>query len=217
MWQSMSKKSLTETDICTKYITPAIVNAGWDLRNQIRQEVYFTNGRIIIKGDRIERGDKKRADYVLYYKGNIPIAIVEAKDNNKSIGAGIQQAIEYGKILDIPFLYSSNGDGFLEHDSTGKSEEVEREFSLEEFPAPQELWNRYKDYKGITEKIEPVVTQDYYIGAKKPRYYQEVAINRTVEAISKGQKRVLLVMATGTGKTYVASQIINKLWVLVFL
>ncbi len=208
----MSKKSLSEADICTKYITPAILNAGWDLKNQIRQEVYFTNGRIIIKGDKIERGDRKRADYILYYKGNIPIAIIEAKDNNKSISAGMQQALEYAQILDIPFIYSSNGDGFVEHDSTGNAKEVETEFSLENFPSPQSLWTRYKEWKGISEDIEKVVTEDYYMGVKKPRYYQGVAVNRTVEAISKGQNRILLVMATGTGKTYVASQIINKLW-----
>ena len=203
---------MSEADICTKFITPAILENGWDLKNQIRQEVYFTNGRIIIKGDRIERGDKKRADYILYYKGNIPIAVIEAKDNNHSVGDGMQQAIEYGEILDIPFVYSSNGDSFLEHDLTGESLEVEREIPLEKFPSPQELWKRYKDWKGISEKVEQVVTEDYYVGTKKPRYYQEIAINRTVEAISKGQQRILLVMATGTGKTYVASQIINKLW-----
>ncbi len=208
----MDKKSLSEADICTKFITPAIVEAGWDLKSQIRQEVYFTNGRIIIKGDRIERGERKRADYILYYKGNIPIAIVEAKDNNHNVGAGLQQALEYGEILDIPFVYSSNGDGFVEHDKTGKAKEVEREIPLDQFPSSGELWRRYKDWKGITETIEPVLTEDYYMGLKKPRYYQEVAINRTVEAIAKGKRRILLVMATGTGKTYVASQIIYKLW-----
>ncbi|MGD0158663.1 MAG: DEAD/DEAH box helicase family protein [Candidatus Bathyarchaeia archaeon] len=208
----MSKKSLTEADICTKFITPSVVGAGWDLRNQIRQEVYFTAGRIIIKGDGIERGERKRADYILYYKGNIPIAIIEAKDNNHSVGAGMQQALEYGKVLDIPFVYSSNGDSFIEHDTTGKAEEIEREIPLDNFPSPEELWRRYKDWKGITEEIEPVLTEEYYTGFKKPRYYQEVAINRTVEAISKGKNRILLVMATGTGKTYVASQVIYKLW-----
>jgi type I restriction enzyme, R subunit len=208
----MDKKSLSETDICTKFITPAIVEAGWDLKNQIRQEVYFTNGRIIVMGDRIERGDRKRADYILYYKGNIPLAIIEAKDNNHDVGAGMQQALDYGDILDIPFIYSSNGDTFIEHDRTAKSETTESELSLEAFPSPQELWIRYKEWKGITEETERVLTEEYYPGLKKPRYYQEVAINRTVEAISAGQKRVLLVMATGTGKTYVASQIIYKLW-----
>lgn len=208
----MSKKSLTEADICTKYITPAVVASGWDLRTQIRQEFPFTNGRIIIKGDHIERGERKRADYVLYYRGNIRLAIIEAKDNNQSIGAGMQQALEYGEILDIPYIYSSNGDGFIEHDRTGKAEEIEREISLEEFPSPEELWKRYKEWKGIDEEKESILVAEYYAGEKKPRYYQEIAINRTVEAISKGQKRVLLVMATGTGKTYVASQIIYKLW-----
>ena len=208
----MGKKSLSEADICTKYITPAVVNAGWDLKNQIRQEVPFTKGRVRVKGDRIERGERKRADYILYYKGNKPIAIIEAKDNNHSVGAGMQQGLEYGEILDIPYIYSSNGDAFIEHDRTGKATEIEREIPLEQFPGPQELWRRYKEWKGIDEKIEPTLTQEYYKGSKKPRYYQEVAINRVVEAISKGQKRVLLVMATGTGKTYVASQIIHKLW-----
>ena len=209
----MDKKSLSETDICTKFITPAVVGNGWDLKNQIRQEVYFTNGRIIIKGDRIERGERKRADYILYYRGNIPIAIIEAKDNNYEVGSGMQQALEYGEVLvDIPFIYSSNGDGFVEHDKTGKAKELEREISLDQFPGPEELWRRYKDWKGITEQTEHVLTEEYFAGSKKPRYYQEIAINRTVEAISKGQNRILLVMATGTGKTYVASQIIYKLW-----
>ena len=151
------------------------------MKNQIRQEVFFTDGRIIIKGDRIERGERKRADYILYYKGNIPLAIIEAKDNNYGVGAGLQQALAYGEILDIPFVYSSNGDGFVEHDKTGNAKEVEREMPLDQFPSPGELWRRYKDWKGITEKVEPVLTEDYYLGLKKPRYYQEVAINRSTE------------------------------------
>ena len=208
----MNKKSLSEADICTKFITPAIVKAGWDIRNQIRQEVYFTNGRVILKGEKIERGEKKRADYILYYKANIPIAIIEAKDNNHSVGSGMQQALEYAWILDIPFVYSSNGDAFVEHDLTGKSKKVETELTLDEFPDPEDLWKRYKSWKGIDKRHEPIITQDYYPGDKKPRYYQEIAINRTVEAVVKGQDRILLVMATGTGKTYVASQIIHKLW-----
>lgn len=208
----MDKKSLSEADICAQYITPSIVDAGWNLKTQIRREVYFTNGRVLVKGDRIERGERKRADYILYYKGNIPIAIVEAKDNNHSVGDGMQQALDYGEILDIPYVYSSNGDAFVEHDRTGKAAEMESEIPLDKFPSPEELWRRYKDWKGIEELIEPVLTQDYYAGRKKPRYYQTVAINRVVEAISKGQDRVLLVMATGTGKTFVASQIIHKLW-----
>ena len=208
----MDKKSLSEADICTKYITPAIVTAGWDLKNQIRQEVYFTNGRVIVKGKKIERGERKRADYILYYKANIPIAIIEAKDNNHDIGSGMQQALEYGEILDIPFIYSSNGDGFIEHDRTGKSKDVERDLSLSDFPNSNELWDRYKLWKGISKNHEEIITEDYYSGLKKPRYYQEIAINRIVEAVAKGQDRILLVMATGTGKTYVASQIIHKLW-----
>jgi type I restriction enzyme, R subunit len=208
----LNKKSLSEADICTKFITPAIVGNGWDLKNQIRQELYFTKGRIIVSGEHIERGERKRADYILYHSGNIPLAIIEAKDNNQSVGAGMQQALEYGEILDIPFIYSSNGDSFIEHDRTGKADEIEREIPLDRFPSPEELWKKYKDWKGITEKIEPVLTEDYYVGEKSPRYYQEVAINRTIEAIAKGQNRILLVMATGTGKTYVASQIVQKLW-----
>jgi len=207
----MNKKSLSEADICTKFITPAIVTAGWDLNNQIRQEKYFTNGRIIVEGKKYRRGEAKKADFILYYKANIPIAIIEAKDNNHSIGEGMQQALEYGEILDIPFIYSSNGDGFIEHDRTGNSKDAERELPLTQFPSPNELWNRYKAWKGIDKKHEEIITEDYYLGLKKPRYYQEIAINRTIEAVAKGQNRILLVMATGTGKTYVASQIIYKL------
>lgn len=177
----MIKKDLSEADICTQYLTPSIVSGGWDLRTQVRQEVYFTNGRIIVNGDKVERGERKRADYILYYKGNIPLAIIEAKDNNHEVGAGLQQALNYGEILDIPFIYSSNGDAFIEHDRTGKSMEIEPELTLDNFPGPQDLWERYKDWKGITETTEQVITEDYYAGMKKPRYYQEVAINRTVK------------------------------------
>ena len=210
----MNKKELTERDICTKYITPAIVTAGWDLRRQIREEVFFTNGKIIVKGDKVSRGERKRADYILYYKSNIPIAIIEAKDNTHSIGFGLQQGIEYGETLDIPFVFSSNGDGFIEHDRTGISKEIETEIPMDGFPRPIELWERYKKWKGINEEEEQVIIQDYHVeeGGKKPRYYQEIAINRAVEAVAKGEDRILLVMATGTGKTYVASQIIYKLW-----
>jgi type I restriction enzyme R subunit len=210
----MNKKELSERDICTKYITPAIVKSGWDLQNQVREEVFFTDGRVIVKGDKAIRGERKRADYILYYKSNIPIAIIEAKDNNHSIGSGLQQAMNYGEILDIPFVYSSNGDGFIEHDNAGLSEGIEKELSLHEFPSPKTLWKKYKQWKGIEEKTERIITQNYYqdSGSKKPRYYQEIAINRAVEAVAKGQDRILLVMATGTGKTFVASQIIYKLW-----
>ena len=211
----MNKKKLSERDICTKFITPAVVKAGWDLNNQLREEVYFTNGRVIIRSDnKAARGDKKRADYILYYKSTIPIAIIEAKDNNHPLGAGLPQAMEYGTILDIPFTFSSNGDGFIEHDRTGMSNYVEKEFHLDQFPSPAQLWSRYKKWKGIEEKHEIILTQEYYsdFNAKKPRYYQEIAINRTIEAITKGRNRILLVMATGTGKTFVASQIIYRLW-----
>jgi type I restriction enzyme, R subunit len=210
----MNKRSLSEKDICSKFITPAVVNAGWDLQKQIREEVTFTDGRIFVRKKVVTRGKKKRADYILYYKPNIPIAIIEAKDNKHSVGAGMQQALEYAEILDIPFVYSSNGDAFLEHDRTVTEGIKEREIALNQFPSPEELWKRYKKAKGITEEVEKIVTQDYYFehGGKSPRYYQRVAINRTVEAIAKGQNRILLVMATGTGKTYTAFQIIYRLW-----
>lgn len=210
----MNKKDLSERDICTKFITPAIIKSGWDKDKQIREERSFTNGKIIVRGKKIIRGEQKRADYIIYFKPNLPLAIIEAKDNKHTIGAGLQQAIDYGEILDIPFVYSSNGDGFIEHDRTGKGKVIERELTLEEFPSPEDLWERYKKWKGIKQEIEPVITYNYHTvsGGKSARYYQEIAINRSVEAIAKGKDRVLLVMATGTGKTYVASQIIYKLW-----
>ena len=194
-----------------KFITPAIENAGWDIKRQVRAEYTFTDGRIIVRGNLTSRGKKKRADYILFYKPNIPLAIIEAKDNKKSVGAGMQQGIEYADILDVPFVYSSNGDGFLEHDMlTGK----ERNLSLKEFPTREELWNRYIKVKGLNEKQEEIITEPYYFqaGDKQPRYYQRNAINRTIEAIAKGQNRILLVMATGVGKTYVAFNIIYRLW-----
>lgn len=210
----MASRNLSETDVCTKLITPALVKSGWDIKNQIRQEKSFIDGRIIVKGENVIMGEKKRADYILYHKPNIPIAIIEAKDEAKSVGAGLQQAIEYGTILDMPFIYSSNGHGFIEHDITTTEKDIEHELSMEEFPSPDDLWERYKKWKGIKPKHEEIITQDYHVAfpTKKPRYYQEIAINRTVEAVAKGQNRILLVMATGTGKTYVASQIIFKLW-----
>lgn len=210
-----TKKDLSERDICTKYIIPAIKGAGWDVETQIREEVFFTDGRIYVKGNLTTRGKKKRADIILYYKPNIPIAVIEAKDNNHAVGAGIQQALGYTETLDIPVAYSSNGDGFLEHDRTNFQGTVERELSLENFPSPEELWKRYKKYKGIeTDEHERVASFDYFfdISGRQPRYYQQIAINRTIEAITKGQDRILLVMATGTGKTYTAFQIIHRLW-----
>lgn len=210
----MNKKALTERDICTKYILPALEQAGWDKQKQILEEVSFTDGKIYVKGKLTHRGKQKRADYILYYKPNIPIAIIEAKDNNHSVRAGIQQGLEYAQILDIPCVFSSNGDGFLFHDRTTTGEDIETEIALDMFPSPQELWEKYKKYKGITTpEEEKIASQDYFYEAsgKKPRYYQQIAINRTVEAIAKGQKRILLVMATGTGKTYTAFQIAHRL------
>jgi type I restriction enzyme R subunit len=210
----MNKKDLSERDICSKYITPALTNAGWDLEKQIREEVSFTDGRIIVRKKLVTRGERKRADYILYYKPNLPLAIIEAKDNKHPVGAGMQQALKYAEILDIPFVFSSNGDAFLEHDRTVSEGSKEREIPLNQFPSPEELWNRYKKAKGLNEKEEAIVAQEYYFeqNGKTPRYYQRIAINRTVEAIAKGQNRILLVMATGTGKTYTAFQIIYRLW-----
>jgi len=210
-----SKKDLSERDICTKYIQPALEKAGWNPLTQIREEVSFTDGRIYVKGNLTSRGKRKRADYILYYKPNIPIAIIEAKDNKHSVKAGIQQGLGYAEILDIPSVYSSNGDGFYEHDRTCTDGSIEKELSLDEFPSPQTLWQRYKKYKGIeTEDQETIAAQDYFFDGtdRTPRYYQQIAINRTVEAIAKGQNRILLTMATGTGKTYTAFQIIHRLW-----
>ena len=210
-----NKKELSERDICTKYIQPALERAGWNPLTQIREEVTFTDGRIYVKGNLTSRGKRKRADYILYHKPNIPIAIIEAKDNKHSVKAGIQQSLGYAEILDIPSVYSSNGDGFYEHDRTCTSGKLEQELTLNQFPSPEALWQRYKEYKGITTKEqERITTQDYFFDAtgRTPRYYQTCAINRTVEAIAKGQNRILLTMATGTGKTYAAFQIIHRLW-----
>jgi len=213
----MNKKSLTETDIRTKFITPAIVGANgekWDVMTQIREEAYFTAGRVIVRGKTVKRGVAKKADYLLYYRPNIPIAVVEAKDNKHTVGDGMQQALDYAQILDIPFAYSSNGDAFLEHDCTATSGTVTREISLEDFPTADALWQRYQIAKGYTPDQVAITTQPYYDdgSGKTPRYYQLNAINRTVGAIALGVQRILLVMATGTGKTYTAFQIIWLLW-----
>lgn len=207
-------EKLSERDICTKYITPALQKVGWDLNTQIREEVSFTAGRINVRGKTVSRGSKKRADYVLYYKNNLPIAVIEAKDNNHTTSDGIQQALGYGESLDIPFVYSSNGDGFVEHDRLKTIGEKETSISIDSFPSPENLYKRYKEYKQITPEIEEIILQDYYEGlsAHSPRYFQQVAINRTVEVVARGQNRILLVMATGTGKTYTAFQIIYRLW-----
>jgi type I restriction enzyme, R subunit len=208
------KKSLSETDICTQFITPAIKKAGWDFTSQVRQEVTLTDGRITVRGKMTSRGARKRADYVLYHRPNMPIAVVEAKDNKQSIGAGMQQALGYADMLDVPYVFSSNGDGFLFHDKTAPTGSTEKQLAMDAFPDPSSLWQRYQDWKGLTPEHEPVVAEHYFSEGtgKSPRYYQQVAINRTIEAIARGQERLLLVMATGTGKTYTAFQIIWRLW-----
>lgn len=210
----MDKRSLSERDICTKFISPALRNAGWDELLQIREEVSFTKGRIIVRGKLVTRGQGKRADYILYYKPNIPIALIEAKDNTHSVGDGIQQALDYAETLNIPFVFASNGDGFVFHDRTGASTPRETTLSLDAFPAPTDLWSRFRAWKGLEGDAEQIVLQDYYDdgSGKMPRYYQVNAVNAAIEAIAKGQDRVLLVMATGTGKTYTAFQIIWRLW-----
>ncbi len=210
-----TKKELSERDICTQFILPALIKAGWNIERQIREEVSFTNGRIFVKGEKTVRGERKRTDFILYHKPNIPVAVIEAKDNTHSVGAGMQQALKYAEILDVPVAFSSNGDGFVQHDRSGYSSTVEKALSIDNFPSPDELWKMYKKYKGIvTQEQEEISSFDYfYDGSEKtPRYYQQIAINRTVEAIAKGQNRILLVMATGTGKTYTAFQIIYRLW-----
>lgn len=204
-------KKLTEEDIKFRYITPAIEQAGWT-KHQILLEYFFTDGQVMVRGNTVKRGKRKKADYLLTHKdGLIPLAIVEAKDADHSVGAGLQQAMDYAEILNIPFAYSSNGNGFIEHDYfTG----AERELALMEFPNEAELWNHYKNSKGLDNTQEKIVLEpDHFdpFSPKRPRYYQRIAINKTLEAIAKGQNRILLVMATGTGKTFTAFQIIYKL------
>ncbi|WP_260258791.1 EcoAI/FtnUII family type I restriction enzme subunit R [Vibrio intestinalis] len=217
----MDKKLLSERDICTKYITPSIEKAEWK-QHQFREEVNLTDGRVMVRGKlaaRIQnpekKGGPKRADYVLYAKPNLPIAVIEAKKNSYSVGHGMQQALNYAEMLDAPFAISSNGDAFLLHDRTGLTLPVVRELTLDEFPTLEQLWPIYQQWKGIeTTQAQKIIEQPYYTDGtgKEPRYYQRVAINRTLEAIAKEQSRILLVMATGTGKTYTAFQIIWRLW-----
>ena len=207
----MGKRDLSEEDIKAQYITPAIIDSGWDLKKQVRLEYAFTAGRIILRGNITARGKQKRADYVLFYKSNFPLAVIEAKDNNHPVGAGLQQAIDYAKALDIYYVYASNGDGFIEQNLiTGKV----RELSLHEFPSPEELYRRYIKDKNLNEVEEKAALEPYYYvpNYKKPRYYQRIAVNRTVDTVANGQNRVLLVCATGTGKTFMAFQIIYRLW-----
>ena len=217
-----TKCSLSERDIITKYILPAIEASGWDKRNQIREEVSFTAGRIFVKGKLTKRGEKKRADIIIYYKSNIPVAVVEAKDNKHTVGAGMQQALEYADTLDIPVAISSNGDGFVIQyrkncgcpDASGKAI-ISENADLDHFPTPSVLWECYKRYNNLeSNEAEEISLSSYFFDAegRVPRYYQRIAINRTVEAIARGQNRILLVMATGTGKTYTAFQIIYRLW-----
>ena len=192
------------------YGLAALIAVAWSTR----EEVSFTKGRIIVRGKLVTRGKAKRADYVLYYKPNIPIGIIEAKDNNYSVGDGMQQALAYATTLDIPFVFSSNGDGFVFHDRTGTSTEKETELALDDFPAPADLWAKYRIWKGLTPAAEEIVLQDYFddTSGKAPRYYQVSAVNAAIEAVAKGSDRILLVMATGTGKTYTAFQILWRLW-----
>jgi type I restriction enzyme R subunit len=210
----MDKKQFSERDICTKYITPALERAGWNIVTQVREEFSLTDGRIIVRGKLHTRAKNKRADYVLFYKPNIPIAIIEAKDNNHSLGDGMQQGLGYAEMLQVPFVFSSNGDGFLFHNKIATDGIIEREISLEEFPSVDLLWSWWSADQQLNEHQQSLVTQDYYSDGsnKTPRYYQLLAINKTIGAIAKGQNRILLVMATGTGKTFTAFQIIWRLW-----
>lgn len=210
---SFDKKSLSERDICTKFITPALVTAGWDSLSQIREEFTLTAGRIIVRGKLVTRHKPKRADYVLWLKPNVPLAVIEAKDNTHSLGDGMQQALDYAGRLGVPFAFSSNGDGFLLHDRTGPAA-TETALDLDAFPTPADLWSRYRAWKGLDAAAEQVVLQDYFDHGddKPPRYYQVHAVNAAIEAIATGQDRILLVMATGTGKTFTAFQIIWRLW-----
>ncbi len=209
----MNKKDLTERDICSKFITPSLMKA-WRSQDQIREEVYFTKWKIKVKWKIIARWEPRRADYILYYKNNFPIAVIEAKDNKHSIGDGMQQWLWYADTLDIPFVFSSNGDWFLEHDRTKSEWTIETNITLDNFPTPEELYKRYQVWKWFDDSNEKLISHPYYDdwSWKQPRYYQEVAINRTIEAIAKWQDRMMLVMATWTGKTYTAFQIIRRLW-----
>jgi type I restriction enzyme R subunit len=217
----MDKRTLSERDICTKFITPAIQQAGWE-QHQFREEVGLTDGRVMVRGKlaaRIQnpevKGGPKRADFVLYARSNVPIAVVEAKQSKYSVGHGMQQALAYAEMLDAPFAISSNGEGFLIHDRTGLTQPVERELQLDAFPTLDELWPLYQQWKGLAAPAAvKLIEQPFHTdgSGREPRYYQRVAINRAIEAVAKGQQRVLLVMATGTGKTYTAFQIIWRLW-----
>lgn len=211
----LNLSTLTEADIITKRVMPAILDAGWNDTTQIRQEVKLRDGKVIVRGKVAARRTVKSADIVLYHKPGIPLAVIEAKANKHEIGKGMQQGIEYARLLDVPFVFATNGDGFIFRDATAaEGELLEKSITLDEFPSPAALWHKLCVWKGYTEAQLPVITQDYYDdgSGKAPRYYQLQAINKTIEAVSAGQNRVLLVMATGTGKTYTAFQIIWRLW-----
>lgn len=210
----MNERSFSERDICTKFITPALEAAGWDILTQVREEYPLTNGRIIVRGKLHTRAKNKRADYVLFHKPNMPIAVIEAKDNGHSLGDGMQQGLGYAEMLQVPFVFSSNGDGFLFHNKIAKDGVIERELALHEMPSPDLLWQWWAEHLCLNNAQSELVSQDYYSDGsnKSPRYYQLLAINKTIEAIARGQNRLLLVMATGTGKTYTAFQIIWRLW-----
>jgi type I restriction enzyme R subunit len=215
--ESKDKKALSEIDICDLFITPAIKNAGWDPMKQIRREVTLAPGPVIVRGNMSSRNKKKKkfADYVLAWEPGVPIAVVEAKDNNQGVSKGIQQALGYAEILQVPSAFSSNGDAFASHNKVPASgQDIETEFPLELFPSPKELWKRYKKFHKIADEAEELVVQPYHDdpSGKEPRYYQVDAINRAIEAVANGKHRVLLVMATGTGKTYTTFQIIWRLW-----
>ena len=212
--ESFNKKSLSETDIRTKFITPAIASAGWNLSLQMREEYKITNGRIIARRKVCKREAPLKADYVLFYKPNKPIAVIEAKDNNHTMADGMQQALQYADMMDVPFVFSSNGDGFVFHNKFITEGPAEINLSLNEFPSPETLWKMYHEQNHISPMQDIVIDEPYYSDNpdKQPRYYQINAVNKTVEAIASGQNRVLLVMATGTGKTYTAFQIIWRLW-----
>ncbi|EAP8156454.1 DEAD/DEAH box helicase [Salmonella enterica] len=209
----LNLSTLTEADIITKRVMPAILKAGWDNTTQIRQEVKLRDGKVIVRGKVAARRTVKSADIVLYHKLNMPLAVIEAKANKHEIGKGMQQALGYAHLLDVPFVFATNGDGFIFHDKTATGT-IEREITLDEFPTPDELWQKYCQWKGYTAAQMPIVTQDYYNDGseKRLRYYQLQAINKTLEAVSNGQNRLLLVMATGTGKTLTAFHIIWRLW-----
>lgn len=213
MTTNINKTKLSEADIISKYILPAIKDSGWDTMTQIRQEVPLRDGKVIVRGQAAARKKVKSADIVLYHKPSMPLAVVEAKANKYEVGKGMQQGLDYASLLEVPFIFASNGDGFIFHDKTN-STQLETEIRLEDFPTPEQLWDKYCVWKGYKKEHLPIITQDYHDDGtdKSPRYYQLQAVNKTVEAVAEGQDRILLVMATGTGKTYTAFQIIWRLW-----